>query len=109
MNYQVDAFTQGFIDGVTNRPPEQQEAIARGLQFVAALLGTIREAGPQGAPEGPMYAAAMAAGFSLDAFESALALLAKRGLIRRSGHVAYYVPPPNKTEACSSSTSPVRS
>lgn len=95
----TDAFTQGFIDGVTRQSAERQAQIVRGLQFVSILLETVKEAGPDGAPEGLMYAAVMGAGFSLEAFESAMKLLAKRGLIRRSGHVAYYVPPTDKIEA----------
>lgn len=78
---------------------EKREAILRGIKFLSVLFETIKEAGPEGAPEGSMYLAVMMAGFSLEAFEGALALLAKRGLIRRSGHVAYYVPPPDKIEA----------
>lgn len=95
----TDAQTQGMIDGLARVEAEKRAAILRGIRLVSALFETIKDAGRAGAPEGSMYAAVMAAGFSIDAFESAMALLAKCGLIRRSGHVAYYVPPPDKVEA----------
>ncbi len=66
--------------------------IKRGLVLVSTIYETIKDAGPEGAPEGPMYAAMMTAGYSLESFQGAMQLLEDKKLIRRSGHVAYYIP-----------------
>lgn len=60
------------------------------VQVVMAFVETIKEAGPNGAPEGPMYLAFMQHGGSLESFESMMVGLEKVGIIRRSGHVAFY-------------------
>ena len=57
-----------------------------------AFLETVREAGPAGAPAGPMYAAAMTHGISLRTFEAIMAALVDCGKIRRSGHCYYSNP-----------------
>jgi hypothetical protein len=63
----------------------------RAIVLLAILASTIKKAGPEGAPEGPMYAAMMQAGYTFENFERAMSLLVKKGMIRRSGHVAYYI------------------
>lgn len=80
-----------FIDGVERVEAEKRAAILRGIKFMSALFEMIKEAGPEGAPEGPMYAAMMTAGYSLESFQAAMRLLEDKKLIRRSGHVAYFV------------------
>lgn len=62
------------------------------LALAQIALETIKEAGEQGAPEGPMYAAFMTVGMSIDHFQAMIAGLERAGLIRRSGHVCYYIP-----------------
>ena len=56
-----------------------------------ALLSTIAEAGEDGSPEGPMYAAVMGR-CDLSAFQSAMMAFERAGLITRSGHVARPTP-----------------
>ncbi len=88
-----------FDEALSASTPEKRAAIVRGLKLVYVLLETIKEMGAQGAPEGPLYAAVMGAGFTLENFHAALHLLESRKLIRRSGHVAYFITPPDKIEA----------
>ena len=60
------------------------------LHLVAqAVLGTIEEAGPAGAPEGPLYMALMGRGCSLETFQAIMGGLEDAGKIKRLGHVAY--------------------
>jgi len=61
------------------------------MAIVDAVVGVVRDAGPNGCPEGPLYAALMAHGCSLDQFQSLIGLIEKAGKIRREGHVLYAV------------------
>lgn len=79
----VDAQTQGFIDG--------KRRIAKAIAFAASLGSAIKDMGDQGAPEGPMYAACVARGYTLEEFQGAMRTLETTGLIRRTGHVAYWI------------------
>lgn len=56
-----------------------------------AVLETIKEAGKNGAPAGPLYAALMQAGFGLSNFEHLMKMLVEAGRIRKVGNVYYYV------------------
>ena len=56
-----------------------------------ALLEAVKEAGAEGAPEGPMYAAFMSYGVSLEMFTRIVDALIAVGKLRRSGHVLYAV------------------
>jgi len=66
---------------------EQKLALKTILDIV---LLTIKEAGKDGAPAGPMYAALMSI-MSLDQFEAIMAGLAQTGRVRKQGHVYFYV------------------
>jgi hypothetical protein len=52
---------------------------------------TVIEAGPDGAPSGPVYAALMTVGVTLPVYESIVDALIGLGKIRRSNHVLYAV------------------
>jgi hypothetical protein len=54
-----------------------------------ALFETVKEAGAEGAPAGPMYAACMCTGISLDQFEQIMGALVRTGQLRKEGHVYY--------------------
>ena len=67
---------------------KQQNAV---LEVLKAILGTIIDMGPQGCPEGPLYAGLMTAGCSLGQFQSITGILIRTGKVRREGHVLYAV------------------
>jgi hypothetical protein len=71
------------------------EALAIAVQVSKAVIETVNES-PQGAPAGPMYAAFMARGMSLETFEAITGALVDAGRIRRVGHV-FYPPLPATT------------
>lgn len=56
-----------------------------------AVLETCKDAGSEGAPEGPMYAAFMSYGIGLDTFTKIVNALIAAGKLRRSGHVLYAI------------------
>ena len=56
-----------------------------------AVIETVREAGPMGAPGGHIYAALMAQGASLSQYESLMSALVRSGKLERRGH-CYHVP-----------------
>ncbi len=60
-------------------------------QVATAIIETVRESGPLGAPGGVMYAALMAQGCTLQQFEGIMGGLVRAGFLRKSGecyHVA---------------------
>lgn len=61
---------------------EQKTAIN---QLARAVLGVVKDAGPLGAPAGPMYAAFMHHGVSLAQFEAFMAALVRTGKITKHG------------------------
>ncbi len=58
---------------------------------VNAILETVQEAGPHGAPSGPMYAAVQGY-LSLDQYTKVMAALEQTGKVKRSGHVYFAEP-----------------
>ena len=63
------------------------------ILIVRALVETVREAGPNGAPSSVMYAAFMAAGLPLEVYEHMIDMLVKGGLFKRNGHLIQYNDP----------------
>jgi hypothetical protein len=61
------------------------------LGIACALYETVREAGFEGAPSGPMYLACQEHNIDLDTYERIMAALVNKGLIRKSNHVYYFV------------------
>jgi hypothetical protein len=58
--------------------------------LVKAFADTVKEAGQNGAPAGPMYAAAMQHGLSLNAFATIMEALIVSGKIRQINNVYYW-------------------
>jgi predicted transcriptional regulator len=56
------------------------------LAVTLAILETVVEAGDQGAPSGPMYAAVMGQ-IDLQMYEAITETLVSKGLLTQSGHV----------------------
>jgi DNA-binding transcriptional regulator YhcF (GntR family) len=61
------------------------------LQIVKAFGDSIKEMGPEGAPLGPMYAAANAKGIDLHTFNKIIEMLKGAGLIRTTATMAYWI------------------
>ena len=68
---------------------DQATQILRHLADV--VLEATKEAGAEGAPEGPMYVAFMSYGVSLEMFTRIVDALIAVGKLRLSGHVLYAV------------------
>lgn len=58
---------------------------------VSVIIDTIKDAGPLGAPSGPMYAALSAHGMTLNTYNSIIDALTRVGKIRQENHVLYLV------------------
>ena len=61
---------------------QQQSAVT---MIVHAVLDTIRESGPMGAPSGILYAGLMAQGCSLSQYQSLMGALERAGKVRLDG------------------------
>ena len=60
-------------------------------EVARAILDTVKEAGPCGAPGGVMYAALMGAGCSLSQFESIMGTLVRAGKLRKDGDCYHFL------------------
>ena len=69
----------------------KEEQIKGVLQAIKAIIDTVNDVGDQGTPEGPMYAAMMGAGCTLDQFNQLISLAVKSGKITKRGHALYPV------------------
>jgi hypothetical protein len=64
------------------------------LKLIAdAVVDSVREAGPLGAPAGPLYAAIMTYGMQLYQFDALMDALVGAGKLRKSGHLYFAVRP----------------
>lgn len=72
---------------------DRAQAIEAVWRTMAALLATIKEAGAEGVPEGPLYAALMSQGVTFAVYTAMVARLVQRGLISQRGHILCYVGP----------------
>lgn len=70
-------------------PPVTKAQMMGALDLIRAVASTIKEVGE--APEGPLYAALMMKGCSLDSFQSIMAILERQKLISRKGHLATWI------------------
>jgi hypothetical protein len=57
--------------------------------IVSATLEAVAAAGPTGAPAGPLYAAMMTQGASLNQFESLMGCLVRAGKLRQDGNLYF--------------------
>lgn len=62
----------------------------RRAQLMLSIHETCKDVAPQGAPEGPLYMAAMQGGFDLNTFTEVVGILVHKGYLRREGHVLFY-------------------
>jgi hypothetical protein len=72
------------------RIAEKGKVMDAQMAVAIALLETIKEAGPLGAPSGPMYLACNQSGIDLDSYEAMMRALVKTGLVRHENHVYYW-------------------
>lgn len=61
------------------------------LVLLKIILETVKEAGPAGAPSGPMYLAFMQHGCSLDQYEVMTGTLVDAGFLRKEGHCYFWL------------------
>lgn len=73
--------------GIKIMTTDQRRAL---IAVIDAIVETVRDAGPLGAPAGPMYAALMAQGATLQQFESLMGALVRAGKLVRRGN-CYHV------------------
>lgn len=68
--------------------PSPATVLAR---LVGAIIGAVKDMGPEGAPAGPLYAALMVVGITYEQFTKIMGVLVERGVLRHSNHLYYYV------------------
>ena len=77
---------------MTNTNTELDAKQADALRhIVSAVVETIRESGPLGAPSGVLYAALMAQGCTLNQFESLMGALVRARAVRKQGECYFAV------------------
>lgn len=69
----------------------RKESLIALVQLCNAIVDAVKEAGPQGAPAGPLYAALMTAGCTLEHFEYLMGVLVSAGRLRKSGDLYFFV------------------
>ena len=70
---------------MTNR-----DKVRRAVQLTAlAIQDAVKAAGSMGAPSGPVYAALMTHGCTLDQYNQIIGGMVKVGMLRKSGHLLY--------------------
>jgi hypothetical protein len=69
----------------------KREAALAVLKISDCFLDVVKEAGPEGAPSGPMYAAAMTYGMSLEKYSMIMDFLVRSGRIKLSNNCYYYI------------------
>jgi hypothetical protein len=60
-------------------------------ELCSIIVACVKDMGPAGAPSGPMYAALMATGMSLDQYQTIMAGLVAAGKLKQVGHLYYAV------------------
>lgn len=67
--------------------PEIQAGLSVLKVIAEAVIETVKEAGPQGAPAGVLYAALMTTGMNLEQFERLMGILVEVGKVRKQGQL----------------------
>ena len=67
---------------------DKVEAMA---SLYAIIVEAVKDMGPMGAPSGPMYAALMTTGMTLDQYQTIMDGLVAAGKLKRRGHVYFAV------------------
>lgn len=65
---------------------QQAKALAAILNII---VDTVKDAGPMGAPSGPMYAALMAQGCTLSQYQSLMSALVRAGKLTQRGNLYF--------------------
>ncbi len=73
---------------------DQTSQLKAALQVSLIICDAVRDAGPMGIPSGHLYAALMSK-VGLDAYNSILAVVVRKGWIRNSGHLLTWTGPTN--------------
>ena len=60
-------------------------------ELCAIIVESVRNMGSMGAPSGPMYAALMSTGITLDQYQTIMDGLVAAGKLKRRGHVYFAV------------------
>lgn len=58
-------------------------------QVMEAIVDSVAEAGPHGAPSGTLYATLMSFGCSLESFERIMGVLVEAGRLEKRGHLYF--------------------
>lgn len=75
-----------------NRPITRED-VANAIQLVKAVADTIREAGEQGCPSGPLYAALNSKGIGIDNYNRIIATLKGAGVVEEKNHLLRWIGP----------------
>jgi hypothetical protein len=70
---------------------EDKRAATELIALMKAVVDTVREMGPQGAPKSPIYLALQTKGVTMDFFNQLIEKLKDLGILRESGNVLYFV------------------
>jgi hypothetical protein len=71
----------------------REQAVEALRKVMDSIADTVREAGPLGAPAGPMYAALQTQGCTLNQFNSITDGMVRSGRLRREGDL-FFIPDP---------------
>ncbi len=74
---------------MTNIPSEAMNKNSALAQLLQAICDAVATGGEHGVPGGTLYASLMAAGCSLQQFQTLMDLLVQMGRLRRKGHLYY--------------------
>ena len=75
----------------------RKEQLIAFVELCDAVVSTVKETGPQGAPAGSLYAALMSGGATLQQFEQFMSVLVRAGRLRKSGDLYFYSEPKQET------------
>lgn len=82
------------LDDLHNKSRITKEALLAYVELCNAVVAAVKDAGPGGAPAGPLYAVMMSTGMRLEQFERMMDLIVQSGRLRKSGHLYFYVEQP---------------
>lgn len=68
-----------------------KQAARQLVAMMQAVVSTVREMGPQGAPSGVVYAALSTKGMTVDFYNTMISKLQDLGVLRLSNNVLFYV------------------
>lgn len=72
--------------------PHTEQQVNAAINIMFAVRDAIRDAGPNGIPDGHVYAACMNV-MSLHTYQQLIDKLVSIGVVRKSNHVLYWIEP----------------